>query len=105
MITILTTKYDKISNSDLNEVLGFTNKIYEAGMHLSETIININSVDKVDLKCNRVDGSISDGKRESILFSFSLDARPGYKIFKEPSYILFKKVNKDEIDDITFFRE
>ena len=31
METILTTKYDIIFNSDRNEVLGFTNKKYEAG--------------------------------------------------------------------------
>ena len=43
--------------------------------------------------------------RESILFSFSLGARPGYKIFKEPSQILFKKINKDKIGQITFYLE
>ena len=43
--------------------------------------------------------------RESILFSFSLSVRPGYKIFKEPSQILFKKVNKDKIGQITFYLE
>ena len=49
--------------------------------------------------------SIVNGIRESILFSFSLSAKPGYKIFKEPSQILFKKVNKDKIGQITFYLE
>ena len=57
-------------------------------------VININSVDKVHSKCNCVGGSIANNKRESILFSFSLDARPGYKIFKEPSSLLFKEMDK-----------
>ena len=55
------------------------------------------------LKCDCVDGSIIDGKRESFLFSFSLDVRPGNKVFMEPSSLLFKKVNKDKIDEISFY--
>ena len=31
--------------------------------------------------------------------------RPGYKLLKEPSQILFKKVNKDKIGQITFYLE
>ena len=77
MKTNLTTKYDIFFNSDLNELLGLTNKKYKAGTHLSEKVTNLKSVDKVHLKCSCVDGSIVDGKRESIPFSFSLDARPG----------------------------
>ena len=66
---------------------------------------NITDVNKGHLKCKIVDGSFFDGKRESIFFSFSLDARPRYKIFEEPSSILFKTVNKDKIEDIMFYLE
>ena len=40
----------------------------------------ITTTDKVHLKCDCVDGSIVNGIREQILFSFNLSAPPGYKI-------------------------
>ena len=51
----------------------------------------ISIIDKVHLKCDCVDGSIVNGKREQILFSFNLRAPPGYKIIKEPTTVLYKK--------------
>ena len=54
----------------------------------------ITTTDKVHLKCDCVDGSIVNGIREQILFSFNLSAPPGYKIIKEPNIILYKKINK-----------
>ena len=105
MKTVLTTKDDENFNSDLNEILGFTNKEYKAGTHLSEKVINITSVDKLHVNCNCIDGSILDGKPESILFSHRLDARTGYKIFEGPISSLLKKVNKNKIDDIILHLE
>ena len=103
--TILETSHEIIFNSDLNKIFGFTKKQYSSGYHISERVINIMSIDKVHLKTDCIDGSIVNGIRESILYSFSLSARPGYKIFKEPSQILFKKVNKEKIGQITFYLE
>ena len=40
----------------------------------------ITTTDKVHLKCDCVDGSIVNGIREQIVFSFNLSAPPGYKI-------------------------
>ena len=105
MKTFLNTTHDIFFNSKLNDFLGFTNKRYAAGRNLSEKIANIPNVDKVQLKCNCVDDSILDGKRESIPFSFSLNVRPVYKSFKDPSSILFIKVNNGKVDDITFYLE
>ena len=62
----------------------------------------ITITDKVHLKCDCVDGSIVNGIREQILFSFNLSAPPGYKIIKEPNIILYKKINKTRSDKIQF---
>ena len=51
----------------------------------------ITTTDKVHLKCDCVDGSIVNGIREQIFFSFNLSAPPGYKIIKEPNIVLYKK--------------
>ena len=57
------------------------------------------------MKCDCVDGSIVNGIRESILFSFSINTAPGYKLFKQPSTVLYKKVNKPTLDRIHFYLE
>ena len=105
MKSVLTTASYIYFNSELNKLLGFTNKEYPAGTHISEKPVMITTTDKVHLKCDCVDGSIVNGIREQILFSFNLSAPPGYKIIKEPNIILYKKINKTRLDSIQFFLE
>ena len=91
MKSVLTTSYSIYFNSELNTLLGFTNKGYSAGTHISEKPVMITTTDKVHLKCDCVDGSIVKGIREQILFSFNLSAPPGYKIIKNPILFCIKK--------------
>ena len=105
MKSVLTTSYSIYFNSELNTLSGFTNKGYSAGTHISEKPVMITTTDKVHLKCDCVDGSIVNGIREQILFSFNLSAPPGYKIIKKPMIILYKKNKKTRLDSIQFFLE
>ena len=91
MKSILSTSNHIVFNSELNNLLGFTKTRYPEGTHTSEKPVMITTTDKVHLKCDCVDGSIVNGTREQILFSFNLSAPPGYKIIKEPNIILYKK--------------
>ena len=52
-----------------------------------------------------IDGSIQDGVRQPILFSFVLDKPSGYKVFSEPETIHYKKINKSVLNTITFYLE
>ena len=90
MKSVLTTASGIYFTSELNKLLGFTNKEYPAGTHISEKPVMI-TTDKVHLKCDCVDGSIVNGIREQILFSFNLSAPPGYKIIKDPILFCIKK--------------
>ena len=54
-------------------------------------ILNLNTIDKVHLKCDCIDGSIQDGVRQPILVSFVMDKPSGYKIICEPEIIHYKK--------------
>ena len=103
MKSILTTSNPIHFNSELNKVLGFTLTDYPSGTHTSEKPVMITTTDKVHLKCDCVDGSIVNGIREQILFSFYLSAPPGYKIIKAPITVLYKKMNKTRQDTIQFF--
>ena len=66
--------------------------------------LNLNTINKIHLKCDCIDGSIQDGIRQPILFSFVLDKPSGYKIFCEPETIHHKK-NKSVFNTITFYLE
>ena len=104
MKSILSSSNHIVFNSELNNLLGFTKTRYSEGTHRSEKPVMITTTDKVHLKCDCVDGSIVNGIREQILFSFNLSAPPGYKIIKEPNIILYKKINKTRLDSIQFFQ-
>ena len=60
------------------------------------TIINtivkkLNNTSKIHLKCDCIDGSIQNGVKQSILYSFVLDKPSGYKVLSEPETIHYKK--------------
>ena len=74
MKSVLTTSNPIYFNLKLNELLGFTMEYYIQGTHISEKPGMITTTDKVHLKCDCVDGSIVNGIREQILFSFNLSS-------------------------------
>ena len=73
----------------LDDIDGFYQLI--AGSYRSDRPINITGIDKIHLKCDCIQGSIVNGIREPILYSFALSSPPGHKIYKEPRVKLFKK--------------
>ena len=75
------------------------------GSHKSDKPINITGIDKIHLKCDCIQGSIVNGIREPILYSFGLSSPPGYKMYNEPRVKLFKKINKPVLSHITFYIE
>ena len=107
-------RFDK--QSFFHTLLGFSpywdykpnnsNHVLIPGVHPSDKIIlNLNTIDKIHLKCDCIDGSIQDGVRQPILFSFVLDKLSGYKVFCEPETIHYKKINKSVLNTITFYLE
>ena len=87
----------------LEDIEGFYQLI--AGSYKSDKPIHITGIDKVHLKCDCIQGSIVNGIREPILYSFALSSPPGHKIYKEPKVKLFKRINKSVLSHITFYLE
>ena len=87
----------------LNDIEGFHQIL--PGTYKGDRPINITGTDKVHLKCDCINGSIVNGVREPILYSFALSSPPGHKIYKEPRIKLFKKTNKSVLSHITFYFE
>ena len=75
------------------------------GVYTSDKILNLYTTNKIHLKCDCIDGSIQNGLRQPILYSFVLDKPSGYKIFSEPETIHYKKVNKSVLNTKTFYLE
>ena len=102
---IIAIRFDE--KSFFSTLLGFTPgwdyKHYN--QYLSQKIVNLNSTNKINLKCDCIDGSVVNGIREPILFSFVLDKLSGYKVFCQPETIHYKKINKPVLNTITFYLE
>ena len=109
-----TLRFDK--KSFFHTLLGFepywdykptkSNHVAIPGVYTSDKIIlNLNTINKIHLKCDSIDGSIQDGVRQPILFSFVLDKPSAYKVFCEPETIHYKKINKSVLNTITFYLE
>ena len=87
----------------LNDIEAFYQ--LSAGSYKSDKQINITGIDKIHLKCDCIQGSIVNGIREPILYSFALSSPCGHKLFKEPKVKLLKKVNKSVLSHMTFYFE
>ena len=87
--------------------LGHIDGFYQlkAGSYKSDKLNNITGIDKLHLKCDCIEGSIVNGIREPILFSFAVSSPPGHKIYKEPKVKFFIKINKSVLSHITFYFE
>ena len=60
---------------------------------------------KIHLKCDIFYSSVVNGVRESILFSFVVDKKPGFKVFCEQEKIHHKKINTSLLNFATFYLE
>ena len=86
-----TLRFDE--RSFFHTLLGFTPywDYKPPGVYTSDKILNLNTVNKIHLKCDVIDGSVVDGVRQPILYSFVLDKKPGYKVFLNQKQYTIKK--------------
>ena len=102
---IITVRFDE--KSFFSTILGFSPgwNYKHYNKYISQKIVNLGGTKKIHLKCDCIDGSVVDGVRQPILYSFVLDKLPGYKVFSEPETIHYKKINKSVLNTITFYLE
>ena len=103
-VGIIAIRFDE--KSFFSTILGFTPgwdyKHYNK--YTSQKVVNLGSTNKIHLNCDCIDGSLVNGLRQPILYSFVLYKLPGYKVFSEPETIHYKK-NKSVLNTITFYLE
>ena len=102
---IMAIRFDK--KSFFSTILGFTPgwDYKHHNKYTSQKVVNLGSTNKIHLKCDCIDGSVLNGIRQPILYSFILDKLPGYKVFCEPETIHYKKMIKSVLNTITFYLE
>ena len=102
---IIAIRFDE--KSFFSTILGFSAgwdyKHYNK--YISQKIVSLSNTNKIHLKCDVIDGSVVNGLRQPILYSFVLDKPTRYKVFSEPETIHYKKINKSVLNTITFYLE
>ena len=68
-------------SSPLGDIGGLIQLI--SGSYGNDKPVNITGSDKVNLKCDWINGSVVNSIRGSNLFKFALDKLPGFKIYKK----------------------
>ena len=68
-------------------------------------ILNLSTISKILLKTNVIEGSIVNGSRQPIFYSFVPDNPPGCKVFSAPETMHYKITKKFVSNSITFSLE
>ena len=84
-----------------------TNAIHgdSPGVYTSEKILNLGTLDKIHIKCDVIDDSLVNDKRQPLIYSFVLDKPAGYIVFCGSETIHYKNMNKSVWNTITYYSE
>ena len=74
-----------IDDMFFSTILGFTSRFVHKhyNKYTSQKVVNSNNPNKIHLKCDLLDGSVVNGSRQPIIFSFVINKPSGYKVFCE----------------------
>ena len=106
-----TLRFDE--KSFFNIFLGFTphwdykstKAIYadSPGVHTSDEILILSTIDKIRLKCDVIDGSNQNGSRHPILFSLVSVKNHASKYLANLKHYTLKKINKSDLNTIKIY--
>jgi hypothetical protein len=82
-------------------VLGCKNRVYHAGFNESVNIVNILTVNSIFVAVDIINRSYVNGKLSPVIYAFSPNASPGYKIVENPINLVFLPLNTHSIDKVT----
>ena len=85
-------RVDFATTNSIRTVLGFNKKVYTAGYHESENIVNIITVNSLRVTSDIIGSSYSNGAQQNIIYSFFPDVEPGYKIIEVPINLVYLPV-------------
>ena len=95
--------FNQSHQGPFNDIEGFCQIL--PWSYKSDNPIDITGNDKVHLKAGCIQGSIVNGVREPILYSFALSSPPGHKKYIGPRVKLFREINQSVLTHIMFYLE
>jgi hypothetical protein len=94
-------KVDFTQPNSVNTLLGFNSRVLASTSNYSDTLVDINPIQNINIYCSICNGFISNGKISNILYSFPNSTSRGYMISESPNPVLPCLVNTKNINSIT----
>ena len=89
-----------VENS-LRSVLGFNKRIYKVGLHESENLVNILSVNSILVHCDVIESSRLNVVEAPVIYNFFPDVAPGDKIVVTPLHLIYIPLTLNIISHMT----
>jgi hypothetical protein len=93
-------KVDFTVANSIRKVLGFNSRVYTAGYHESENIVNIINVNSLRVTSDIIGASYSNGEHENTIYSFFPNVGPGYKIIETPVNLVYLPITLNTISQM-----
>ena len=87
----------RVRNS-ISSVLGFQNQVYKEGIHESQNVVNILSINSILVNVDVIGGSYVNGRTQNTIYSFFPKVSPGYKIVENLRNLVYLPVILDKIN-------
>jgi len=82
----------------ISNVLGFRNQVYEEGIHESQNVVNILSINSILMNVDVFVRSYVNGRTQNTIYSLFPNVSPGYKIVENPRNLVYLPVILDKIN-------
>jgi len=86
------------ARNSISSVLGFRNQVYKEGIHESQNVVNILSINSILVNVDMIGGSYVNGRTQNTIYSFFPNVSPGYKIVENPRNLVYLPVILDKIN-------
>jgi len=86
------------ARNSISSVLGFRNQVYEDGIHESDSVVDILSINSILVNVDVIGGSYVNGKTQNTIYSSFPNVSPRYKIVENPRNLMNLPVILDKIN-------
>jgi len=86
------------ARNSISSVLGFRNQVYKEGIHESDSVVNILSINSILVNVDVIGGSYVNGRTQNTIYSCFTNVSPGYKIVENPRNLVYLSVILDKIN-------
>jgi len=85
------------ARNSISSLLGFQNQVYEEGIHESQNVVNILSINSILVNVDVIGGSYVNGRMQNTIYSFFPNVSPGYKIVENQRNLVYLPIILNKI--------